>query len=190
MAEPSDQTAPSMPSSRPEPSSSRLAEQVSFDDWARQSGPRLLRFAQVVTGRNDAADAVQDALVAVFARWRRLSRAGTPDGYARRVIVNRHISRWRRWGRREQLAEKVEPASDPADVAAAVSDAALARQVLAELSPRQRAAVVLRFYDDLAYSEIADILDCTDSTARSYVRRALIRLRELLPDERRIRSDD
>lgn len=134
MAESSDRTAPTLPSSRPEPSSSRSAEQVSFDDWARQSGPRLLRFAQVVTGRNDAADAVQDALVAVFARWRRLSRAGTPDGYARRVIVNRHISRWRRWGRREQLAEKVEPASDPADVAAAVSDAALARQVLAEPS--------------------------------------------------------
>jgi len=166
-----------------------LAEPPSFEDWARQSGPQLLRFAQVVTGRDDAADAVQDALVAVFSRWRRLSQAGTPAGYARRVIVNRHISRWRRWGRREQLAEKVESAPDSgADVAAAVSDAALARQVLAELTPQQRAAVVLRFYDDLAYSEIAAILNGTDSTARSYVRRALVRLREVLPDETETRS--
>jgi RNA polymerase sigma factor (sigma-70 family) len=120
---------------------------------------------------------VQDALVAVYLRWRRLVAAGEP----RRVIVNRHISWWRRLGRRERLTAfevdqriAVEPAQD------GLADADLARRLLAELPARQRAAVALRFYDDLAFSEIAVILDCPESTARSYVHRALERLRARL----------
>jgi RNA polymerase sigma-70 factor (sigma-E family) len=155
---------------------------MDFDLWAAERGRSLLVFATAVTGNREAArDAVQDALVAVYLRWRRLAAGGEPDAYARRVIVNRHISWWRRLGRRERLTafdvdheRAAEPTQD------ALADADLARRLLAELPARQRAAVALRFYDDLAFAEIATILDCPESTARSYVHRALARLRSQL----------
>lgn len=155
---------------------------ASFDSWALASTPGLLRFAAVVSGSpHTAADIVQDALVAVYPRWPRLSDPGSADAYARRVIVNRHISRWRKWGRREQPTDSaaLEAVAGPA-ADASVSDAVVARTVLMSLPPRHRAAVVLRFFDDLAYAEIADILLCTESTARSYVHRALSQLRHQL----------
>ena len=164
-----------------------------FADWVDRSGPGLLGFAHMVTGSgHDAADAVQDALVAVYPRWRRLQRdesGGTSfgaDAYARRVIVNRTVSWWRKITRREYLIDAAElpplrdqggAASDPAGEA---SDAVLARQLLGTLPTKQRAAVVLRFYDDLPFTEIAVILRCTESTARSHVHRALAALRDRL----------
>lgn len=155
-----------------------------FDAWAANRGRSLLVFATAVTGNREAAhDAVQDALVAVYLRWRRLIAGGEPDAYARRVIVNRHISWWRRLGRRERLtAFETDPAvvAEPQD---GLADAHLARQLLAGLPPRQRAAVALRYYDDLAFAEIAVVLGCTESTARSYVHRALERLRTQLREE-------
>ena len=155
------------------------AADAGFDAWAAGRSRSLLIFATAVTGDREAArDAVQDALVAVYLRWHRLIAGGEPDAYARRIIVNRHISWWRRLGRRERLTAfevdsggVAEPAQD------GLADTDLARRLLAGLPARQRAAVALRFYDDLAFAEIAAVLDCTESTARSYVHRALQRLR-------------
>jgi DNA-directed RNA polymerase specialized sigma24 family protein len=82
----------------------REVTDADFDLWAAERGHSLLVFATAVTGNREAArDAVQDALVAVYLQWRRLAAAGDPNAYARRVIVNRHISWWRRLGRRERL---------------------------------------------------------------------------------------
>ena len=161
---------------------SREAVDGDFDLWVSERGRSLLVFATAVTGDREAArDAVQDALVAVYLRWRRLIAGGEPDAYARRIIVNRHISWWRRLGRRERLTafevdhgQAAEPAQD------GLADADLARRLLAGLPAKQRAAVALRFYEDLSFAEIAMILDCTESTARSYVHRALERLRSEL----------
>jgi RNA polymerase sigma-70 factor (sigma-E family) len=149
-----------------------------FDDWAGERGRALLTFATAVTGNQESAkDAVQDALVAVYVRWNRLIAKGDPDAYARRVIVNRHISWWRKLGRRERLtAFGVDHGTNP-DSDEQTADADVARQLLATLPARQRAAVALRFYDDLPFAEIARILNCPESTARSYVHRALIQLR-------------
>lgn len=160
----------------------REVTDADFDLWAAERSRSLLVFATAVTGDREAArDAVQDALVAVYLRWRRLAAAGDPNAYARRIIVNRHISWWRRLGRRERLTafeldhgRPAQPAQD------GLADADLARRLLAGLPARQRAAVALRFYDDLAFAEIATILDCPESTARSYVHRALARLRSQL----------
>jgi RNA polymerase sigma-70 factor (sigma-E family) len=157
---------------------------VDFDGWAEAAGPSLLRFAHAVTGNShDAADAAQDALIAVYARWVRLSRTGDPDSYARRVIVNRTISWWRKIGRREtaQLSETVGPVA--ADHAVASGDTAMAEALIRSLPARQRAAVVLRYFDDLGFAEIAAILGCPESTARSHVHRALARLREQFGEE-------
>jgi RNA polymerase sigma factor (sigma-70 family) len=150
-----------------------------FDAWAADRSRSLLIFATAVTGNREAArDAVQDALVAVYLRWRRLIVGGEPDAYARRVIVNRHISWWRQLGRRERLtAFDVDHAGVAEPAQEGLADADLARRLLAGLPARQRAAVALRFYDDLAFADIAVVLECTESTARSYVHRALERLR-------------
>ena len=111
------------------------AGDAGFDTWAAERSRSLLIFATAVTGDREAAhDAVQDALVAVYLRWRRLIVGGEPDAYARRVIVNRHISWWRRLGRRERLtafdvdhAAVTEPAQD------GLADTDLARRLLAGL---------------------------------------------------------
>ena len=162
-------------------SDTRLSTAEAFDDWARRSGPALLRFAQLVTGSSaDAADAVQDALVAVYPRWRRLSGDDVQDAYAKRVIVNRTISWWRRSGRREQLTDAPEGDAVQPDHATALSDSAAARALLSSLPGRQRAAVMLRFYDDMSFLQIAELLGCREATARSYVHRALSTLRERL----------
>jgi RNA polymerase sigma-70 factor (sigma-E family) len=159
-------------------------DDAGFDVWAAERSRSLLIFATAVTGDREAArDAVQDALVAVYLRWRRLIARGEPDAYARRVIVNRHISWWRRWGRRERLtAFDVDHGGVTEPAQEGLADTDLARRLLAELPARQRAAVAMRFYDDLAFAEIATVLDCTESTARSYVHRALERLRTQLKE--------
>jgi RNA polymerase sigma-70 factor (sigma-E family) len=161
------------------------AADLDFDRWAAERGRSLLVFATAVTGDREAArDAVQDALVAVYLRWRRLAAGGEPDAYARRIIVNRHISWWRRLGRRERLTAFDEhPGSATEAVQDRLADAEVARRLLAGLPPRQRAAVALRYYDDLAFAEIATVLDCPESTARSYVHRALERLRAQLKED-------
>lgn len=132
-----------------------------FESWATASGPGLLRFAMVITGNQaDAHDAVQDPLVAIYSRWRRVStragadNAGSVDAYARRIIVNRHISWWRRHGRRERPTAGRELGQLPqqGDHSRSVSDAIVARGLLVQLPVTQRAAVVLRFYDDLPYA--------------------------------------
>lgn len=162
----------------------------SFDDWATARWPALVRFAGLVVSAYDAEDVVQDALVGAYPRWTQLRAAGTPDAYVRRSIINASISRWRRHGRREQPADDAVLADLSAraspqtrDPAGTVADAAVARDLLTRLPAAQRAAVVLRYYDDLTFAEIASVLGCAEVTARSHVHRALATLRELLPED-------
>jgi RNA polymerase sigma-70 factor (sigma-E family) len=157
----------------------------SFDDWVAARGPSLLRFAYVVTGSQHAAeDAVQDALARACERWSRVGRTSDPDSYVRRMVVNAHISRWRRT-RRESPVELVRAGSDHPDPADGVATGDLVWAVCAELPPRQRAAVVLRFYEDLDYPEIAVLLGCSEVTVRSHVHRALTALRARMTEEDR-----
>ena len=164
------------------------AGDAGFDAWAAERSRSLLIFATAVTGDREAArDAVQDALVAVYLRWRRLIVGGEPDAYARRIIVNRHISWWRRLGRRERLdGVRGRPCrASPSRPRRGWPTPTWPGGCWPGCPRRQRAAVALRFYDDLAFAEIATVLDCTESTARSYVHRALERLRSQLRE-----SDD
>ncbi len=161
------------------------AEPNSFDEWALARWPALVRFAWLTTGNShDAQDAAQDALVGVYPRWSELNAAGTVEAYARRSVVNSSISRWRKGRRREDPGPPpvvptgrgdVEP-----DLAAALTDADHAWQLCHQLPPQQRAAVVLRFYEDLSFAEIGDVLGCPETTARSHVHRALASLRATL----------
>jgi len=150
--------------------------------WVAARGPALQRFAYLVTGSpEDAADAVQEAISRALPRWSRLVARGTADAYVRRSIVNAAISAWRKQRRLVPVADPESPSV--ADQSQALTDADHAWALCAELPPRQRAAVVLRFYENLSFADVGRILDCPESTARSHVHRALGTLRTRLAIE-------
>ena len=155
-----------------------------FDAWVGQRGAALLRFAYLITrDHSRAEEAVQDALVAAYSRWTRICRDGDPESYVRRSIVNADISRWRRFFRRES------PTADPfvhspgPDHAVAQAEQDAVWALCATLPAKQRAAVVLRYYEDLPDAEIAKILECSPATVRSQIHRALASLRTTLTTE-------
>ena len=152
----------------------------SFDEWVTARVPALLRFAYLVTGSHDAADdAVQTALAQALAGWDKVSRAEDPERYVRRMIANAHVSGWRAFGRRVSPVAEVRASREDvtSDHAAFISRHDAVWRVCQGLPERQRAAVVLRFYEDLDYPEIAATLQCAEATVRSHVHRALAALR-------------
>ena len=161
----------------------RDASDLSFDAWAEARVTALLRFAYLVTGSQHAAeDAVQTALTRACEKWSRVRRADDPDAYVRRMIVNAHVSGWRRTGRRESPVPEVRGSAsvNPAD---RVAEADAVWRVCSRLPVQQRAAVVLRFYEDLDYDEIAVLLGVSPVSVRTYVHRALASLRAELTSE-------
>ena len=147
-----------------------------FDNFVAQQGMALQHFAYLVIGNaEDAHDAVQDALLGAFRAWPRIAADRDPGAYVRRSIVNANISRWRK-RRRELVVDEV-----PATTAAAadrVIDSVYLAALLEQLPTRQRAAVVLRYFEDREFSDIGGVLGCSPATARSLVHRALAQLRQ------------
>lgn len=157
---------------------------VEFDDWVSSRSKALTRFAYLVTAnRHDAEDALQAALTTACAKWSRVVRTDDPEAYVRRMIVNAHISLWRSFRRRETPVGEVSVDVDADDPAGAVSESDAVWRLCSTLPARQRASVVLRFYEDLSYPQIAAILACSESTARAHIHRALHALRQSLDAE-------
>ena len=104
---------------------------------------------------------VQESLAGAWLRWEALVAHGTQEAYVRRSIANSAVSRWRRLRRTVVMADPPSPET-PLDPDAQDRDAAWA--LCALLPPAQRAAVVLRFYEDLSYAEIAAVLECAEAT--------------------------
>jgi RNA polymerase sigma-70 factor (sigma-E family) len=155
---------------------------------ARRSA--LSRTAYLLTGDHAVAeDLLQAALVRTAEHWHRIV-GGDPEAYLRRVMVNERTSRWRR--RRyavevptstDSLAALANTASGPntADTADAVVRRTALAAALAQLPPRQRAVIVLRFFDDLSEAQTAEVLGCAIGTVKSQAHVALARLRSLAP---------
>lgn len=149
-----------------------------FDDFVRSRSTGLLRIAYLLTGdRHSAEDLVQEVLEQMYVKWRRIH--GMPEAYARRALVNRAANRWRRRGRRPEapLGGHDVAAPDHSDHVV-VRDAVL--DALRVLPARQRAAVVLRYLEDLPVAEVARALDCSEGTVKSSVSRGLASLRAAL----------
>ena len=151
---------------------------------ARQGA--LLRAAYLVCGDEHLAhDLLQDALVKLASRWERL-RDEAPEAYVRQILYRDAVSRWRRT-RRERLVDHQDPGGDLArfrtrePVEGWVEGAAV-RQALTLLPPRQRAVVVLRYYEDLSEADIATTLGISRGTVKSQASDAMRTLRSLLPD--------
>jgi RNA polymerase sigma-70 factor (sigma-E family) len=156
-------------------------EPLSFEDYARTRGPGLLRFAGVLSGdRGTAEDVVQEVLVRAARRWASICALDAPDAYVRRMVVNEYLSWRRKWSRlipTEGLLDDHEGGRGGTDFADTHAEReALARRLDA-LPPKQRAALVLRFYEDLPDREIGEVLGCPIGTVRSHISRALAALR-------------
>jgi RNA polymerase sigma-70 factor (sigma-E family) len=159
---------------------------VGFEQYVTDSRQRLYRFAVVLCGDTVlAGDLLTDVLGRAFERWPQVSAAGDVHAYVRRMLINEFVS----WQRRRvrvvphpevgQLADlradrRGESGPDPADVHA---DRASLADELSQLPPRQRAAIVLRYYEDLGDAEIAAALGCRIGTVRSSISRGLATLR-------------
>ncbi len=147
-----------------------------FSAFAVSRWPGLVRLAFGLTGdRWMAEDIAQTALARAYVAWRRVSRADDPDAYLRRILVNASNRRFRRRRVTEQPGDPPETAVEgPADL---VSERAALLAALRQLPSRQRAVVVLRYWEDLTDAQIAATLGCSSGTVRSQLARALAKLR-------------
>lgn len=151
-----------------------------FAAFAAAAAAPLARTAWLLTGSvADTEDLVQEALLRTYLAWRR-ARIDDPLAYARRVLVNRHVDRWRR-ARREVAAwlrHGTEPEATPATVVSRdTDDRDQAVRLLQRLTPRERAIVVLRHYADLSEAQVARELGVSVGTVKSTASRALARMR-------------
>jgi RNA polymerase sigma-70 factor (sigma-E family) len=149
----------------------------SFGDYVAARSGSLLRMAFLLTrNRADAEDLVQAALAKTFQAWDRIEDYKALDGYVRRAMVNTHISWWRRRRVEEYPTDDI-PDRAVADHADGSELHESLRRALDRLPSRMRAAVVLRYYEDMTESEIAEILGISQGTVKSTVSRAVAKLR-------------
>lgn len=146
--------------------------------------PRLLGIALSLTGhRQDAEDLVQDCVAKVLVSWSKVERASTPDAYVRKMMVNTFLSRRRLRSSSEVISHDT-VTSDRRQVSPSAEVTVTERehlwQTLTALPPRERAVMVLRYYEDLPDAAIADILECSPGAVRVTAHRAKERLRGLL----------
>jgi RNA polymerase sigma-70 factor (sigma-E family) len=159
-------------------------DEAGFREFVATRLSRMSGSAYLWTGDHHAAqDLVQSTLVKLARHWRRVSEAGAPDAYVRRAIYNEHVSAWRRPHRRAEFSAAAPPdRAGPRDEAADTVRRLMLRQALTRLTPRQRAVIVLRFYEDLSESDTAEALDCSVGTVKSQTHHALERLRVVAPE--------
>lgn len=149
-----------------------------FAEFVAARQMALSRTAYLLTGDHHAAqDLVQSALVKTAAHWSRLIANGDPEAYIRRVMVNENTSWWRR--RPPQPVEHLPERGTPDQTERADSRLALLA-ALGTLAPRQRAVIVLRYFEDLSEAETSEILGCSVGTVKSQTHDALARLRHAL----------
>jgi RNA polymerase sigma-70 factor (sigma-E family) len=149
-----------------------------FHDFVAARRPTLLRAAMLLTAdRADAEDLLQSALTKTYLAWGRINDHGALDGYVRRTMVNINISWWRRRKLEEYPTEELPdtPVADHTD-RSELRDGL--ERLLGRLPARQRAAVVLRYYEDLTETEIAETLGVSVGTVKSTVSRAMAKLRD------------
>ncbi|HVQ88217.1 MAG TPA: SigE family RNA polymerase sigma factor [Actinomycetes bacterium] len=154
-----------------------------FDAFVASRGAALMRTASLLTGNRAAAeDALQEALTRVAMRWPKVVRGGAPEPYVRRVLYTVVVDDWRRRRRLDVEPGDAPEGSDGVDLAHMVSSAVVLNQALLRITARQRAVLVLRYYDDLTEAQAADVLGCSISTVKSQTKHALNRLRVLAPE--------
>ncbi len=155
---------------------------VSFEEFVQARSGSLMRTALLLAGQNrpEAEDLLQLAFERAYRHWPRVCGSGEPERYVRRILANASADRWRRLARRpEQALSACEAGPGVPDQATEVADRDYLMRALAGLPPRQRAVLVLRYFDDLSEAEVAEALGCSIGTVKSHAARGLARLREV-----------
>jgi RNA polymerase sigma-70 factor (sigma-E family) len=166
----------------------RRQAQGEFEGFVRGQADRLVRVGYLITGDlSEAEDFVQEALARVARRWGRVATMASPAGYARRVLVNIVIDSADGRSRRGQeladtaswaLGQRADPGSE--EGFAAVDGRLNLLRALVRLPARQRAVLVLRYWEDLSEADTAELLGISPGTVKSMASRGLVRLREVL----------
>nr|WP_117212725.1 SigE family RNA polymerase sigma factor [Allorhizocola rhizosphaerae] len=152
----------------------------SFHEYVSGRVAGLSRIAYLLTGDPHLAeDLVQQALIRVAQRWEAIR--DDPDPYVRRVIYTQHVSWWRRH-RADAVPSDRLPERSTSDPAHQISLRLSMREALARLAPRQRAVLILRYYEDLTEAQTAEVLGIAVGTVKSQTRDALARLRVVAPE--------
>ncbi|GAA1921611.1 SigE family RNA polymerase sigma factor [Nocardioides marmoribigeumensis] len=157
----------------------RAQRDAEFSAYMEARQASLLRTAYLISGdRHTAEDLVQTALAKLYLAWDRVEDRGSLDGYVRRVIVNEHNSLWRRpFKRREHATDQVPEQAAPTPSSSAGGRDEELWDLVQTLPRKQRAAVVLRYYEELSEAETAEVLGVSVGTVKSQTSRALAALR-------------
>jgi RNA polymerase sigma-70 factor (sigma-E family) len=149
-----------------------------FGEFVSARSAGLQRTAWLLTGDWALAqDLVQTALARTWQHWGRIRRRDAPELYVRRVMLSIYATWWRRKWRGEIPAEEVPDRPHGDDAYTTVEQRIAIVSALAQLSRKQRAVLVLRYFDDLTEAQTADVLGCTVGTVKSHASKALVRLR-------------
>jgi RNA polymerase sigma-70 factor (sigma-E family) len=151
--------------------------EAEFREFAIGRWPALVRFAYGLTGdAGHAEDLAQITLAKAYASWARVRRADDPDAYVRRILINAQNTRFRKRRVREAGGPRLpEPVTD--DPTAALDQRSDLIAALLQLPPKQRAVVMLRYWDGLTETQAAAVLGCSVGTVKSQASRALAKLR-------------
>ncbi len=153
------------------------AQEAAFREFVVSRARGLLRSAYLLTGNlADAEDLVQSALAKTYQAWNRIEDRKALDGYVRRAMVNTHISWWRRRRLEEYPTDEI-PDLPVADTSGSSELRDSLQRAIDRLPQRMRAAVVLRFFEDMTEAEVADVLGVSQGTVKSTVSRAVAKLR-------------
>lgn len=167
-----------------------MTAEAEYVEFVRARSSALLRTACLLTAgdRQSAEDLVQSALAQAYVAWWRIHEPGAREAYVRRILARTAVRQRRR---RAWLGEHLvpEPPDDPvSDGSEHVDQRLTVWPLLGALTPRQRAVVVLRYYEDLSEAQIADALGCSQGAVKSHASRAIATLRSQM-DPEHIRAD-
>lgn len=169
---------------QPGSTTATTAKDAEFADYMSARQPSLLRTAYLLTGdRHAAEDLVQTAFAKLYLSWDKVQRRELVDGYVRRILVNENNSLWRRaWKRHEystdELPERSAKTNGPDS-----GDSSALWQFVQTLPRKQRAVIVLRYYEELTEAETAEVLNVSVGTVKSQASRALASMRERMHTE-------
>jgi RNA polymerase sigma-70 factor (sigma-E family) len=159
----------------------KAEDEEDFQEFVRSRWQRLLRIAYLLTGdRHLAEDLTQTALVKAYRLWHRVRRSDNPDAYVRRILVSCDKDRFRKRRVPERLTDMPPDVAVAQDDMARVDQRTLLAAALVRLPRRQRAVVVLRYWEDLSEAEVAETLGCSAGTVKSQAAKALSKLRDVL----------
>jgi len=159
----------------------RPEHETEFGDFVASRSERLRQFAYICCGDwHRAEDAVQSALLKLYLNWTKPTTS--VDAYTRRIIVNTLIAQHRRfWFTRERPSQDL-PEREPDDIAGRTDDRLTVVEAMLRLPERQRAAIALRYWEDLPVEETARILGCSSGSVKNLTMRGLAGLRGMLSE--------